>query len=265
MEYVYIDSTNRDISQYPSANSYVLYLTTTLKVVNTVKLLTAKIPNTVYNLTNGSNVFSFNNQSYSILPGFYSAYGLAAAMQSTTAGSLNVAYLEDQAIFIFSAASSFTVRFNTSEIQLLTGMKSFNIYTSASASTNPVFQNDTTYSSSYIILSDQVVDFTAVDSVFLDIEEFRNSQVVDSKSLNNAYAQSFLGTSVERVTGIIPLDVDSGKVKTFKERSDFTLIVKMNTPLYNINKLTIRLIDKNGQLINFNGYNNNSFVLEING
>jgi hypothetical protein len=59
--------------------------------------------------------------------------------------------------------------------------------------------------------------------------------------------------------------VSPGKVKTFKERSDFTLIAKMNTPLYNIQKLTVRWVDKNGALINFNGYKNNSFVLEING
>jgi hypothetical protein len=263
MEYIYADSTNRDLTQYPNANAYVLYLTTILKVVHTVKLLTAKIPNTVYNLTNGSNVFSFNSQSYSILPGFYSAYGLAIAMQATTAGSLTVSYLEDQAKFIFSAASNFTMRFNTSEIQLLTGMTLSSVYTSSAASTNPVYQNDTTYSSKYILLSDIVVDMTALDCAFLDIEEFRNSQVIDSKSLSSVYRQTFLGNSVERVTAIIPLDVDSGKIKTFKERTDFTLTVKMNTPLYNINKLTIRWIDKNGNIINFNGYNNNSFVLEI--
>lgn len=265
MEYVYVDSTNRDLTQYPNANTYVLYLTSHLKVVNTVKLLTAKIPNTVYNLTNGSNVFSFNSQSYSILPGFYSTYGLASAIQATTGGSLTVVYLEDQAKFIFSAANSFTMSFNTSEIQSLTGMTSFNVYTASAASLNPVFQNDSTYSAKYILLSDIVVDMMALDCAFLDIEEFRNSQVIDAKSLNNTYTQSFLGNSIERVTGVVPLDVDSGKVKTFKERSDFTLVIKMNTPLYNIQKLTVRWIDKNGASINFNGYNNNSFVLEING
>jgi hypothetical protein len=265
MEYLYIDSTNRDTKQYPDYNAFVLYLTSPIKTVHSVKLLSAKVPNTVYNINTGVNVFSFNGNTYSILPGFYSAYGLAVAMSATTAGSLTISYLEDQASFLFSASSPFTMSFNTAEIRLCCGITSTGTLSSFAASSNPVYQNDVTYSSKYIILSQIVVDFTTIDAIFLDIEEFRTTQVVDSKSLNTLYNQSFVGNSIERVTAVIPMDVDSGKIKYYKDAGDFTMHIKMNTPLQNLQRVTVNLRDKNGQIVNFNGYNNNSFLLEING
>ena len=52
---VFADSHNRDSALYPSGNSYVLHLTTPIKNIERVDLVSARVPNTLYNLTNGSN------------------------------------------------------------------------------------------------------------------------------------------------------------------------------------------------------------------
>jgi len=263
--YIYADSTNRDLAQYPYGNSYVLYLTSQLKCISRVKLLTAKIPNTIYNITNGSNVFSFNATSYSINTGFYSANGLAAAISNTTAAALGVQYLDDQGKFLFFASTSFTFSTNSPELLNCLGLNTTGTYTGLAASSFPVYHNDTIYFNKYLFTSDKVINLNTKECAFLDIEEFRNGNVVDSKSLNSNYSQSYVGSSIERVTGIIPLDVDSGRVKTFKSSNDFELTIELKIPVMNLQRITVQWLDKDGQRINFNGYDHNSFVLEITG
>jgi hypothetical protein len=265
MEYIYADSRNRDVSQYPSSNSYVLYLATPLQSVHTVKLLTAKVPNTVYNITNGSNVFTLNSVNYSIQPGFYSAYGLASAITSSSGSALSVKYLSDCGKFLFSAAAAFTLVVNTTELKTTLGLANTTT-TAVLGYTNPVYVYDTIYSSLYIIVSDTVINLNKNNAIFLDIEEFRNGNITDARSLTTGRPiQTYNGSSIERVTGVIAMDVDSGMVKTFKAESDFAIRIQMKTPVQNLQRLTIRWVDKDRQLINFNGYDDNSFVLEING
>ena len=71
---LFADSKNRD---YPSGNSYVLHLTRPIKNIERVDLVSARVPNTMWNCTQGSNVFSTDTSNVSINPGFYSAYTLA--------------------------------------------------------------------------------------------------------------------------------------------------------------------------------------------
>ena len=62
-KYIFADSTNRDTSIYPYGNAYTLHLTNPVHSVVQVDLVAAKVPNTMYNLTNGSNVFVFTDNS----------------------------------------------------------------------------------------------------------------------------------------------------------------------------------------------------------
>jgi hypothetical protein len=55
---LFADSKNRDVQLYPSGNSYVLHLTTPIKDIERVDLVSARVPNTVFNMTAGSNVIS---------------------------------------------------------------------------------------------------------------------------------------------------------------------------------------------------------------
>ena len=74
---LFADSRNRDLTLYPSGNSYVLHLTTPVKNIERVDLVSARVPNTIPNLSRGSTVLSINSSNVSLNTGFYSVYGLA--------------------------------------------------------------------------------------------------------------------------------------------------------------------------------------------
>ena len=74
---VYADSKNRDTNLYPSGNSYVLHLTNPITNVAQVDLVTAKVPNTTFNLTNGTAALNFNGTIMNLTPGYYTASSLA--------------------------------------------------------------------------------------------------------------------------------------------------------------------------------------------
>mgnify|MGYP003343848811 CR=1 FL=1 len=63
IKYVYADSTNRDKTFYPSGNTYTLHLTNPIHSVIQVDLVAAKVPNTMYNILDGSNVLTFTSNS----------------------------------------------------------------------------------------------------------------------------------------------------------------------------------------------------------
>ena len=58
---IFVSSENRDTALYPNGNSYTLHLTTAIKEITRVELLHASVPNTLYNITNGSNIIAFSN------------------------------------------------------------------------------------------------------------------------------------------------------------------------------------------------------------
>ena len=98
---VYVDSTARDTSLYPSGNSYTLHLTDVVKSVSRVDLVAAKVPNSLYNINNGAGVATVtgvsNVSSVSILSGFYSAYGLQDALTASSNAAVAYQYLPDEA------------------------------------------------------------------------------------------------------------------------------------------------------------------------
>ena len=95
---LYITSTNRNIAQFPYGNSYTLYLTTPIKDITNVELLYASIPNTLYNVNDGTNVIGFTDTSHTVdncvlttLPvGFYGSTTLAYAVYTATQYYSNV-------------------------------------------------------------------------------------------------------------------------------------------------------------------------------
>ena len=53
---LFSSSNSRDASLYPSGNSYTLYLSSPVKNIERIDLVSARVPNTIYNLTNGTGV-----------------------------------------------------------------------------------------------------------------------------------------------------------------------------------------------------------------
>jgi hypothetical protein len=73
-----MNSAKRDLNRYPNGNVYSLELITPIKNVTKVELMSARVPNTIYNIFDGSgsNAFSFTSTSLSdtisLPPGFWS-------------------------------------------------------------------------------------------------------------------------------------------------------------------------------------------------
>jgi hypothetical protein len=225
IQYVFVDSRNASSG---SSNSYVLHLTHRIKNIERVDLVSAKVPNTMYNITNGSITISGN--TISVPSGFYSAYGLETV--------LPIQYIPDQGIFSFNNPG--TINSASPDVQKCLGLLSLPLTTPATSQT--------------------IIDLSTNDFVFLDIDELKTTATIDSKTITSG--DTYKGSTIAGTFGMIPMDVASGQIKTFKEHTDYSYsILYKNLP--SIDRLTVRWLDLNGNLLNFNGFNNNSFILRI--
>ena len=254
--YVYADSTNRDTLLYPSGNSYTLHLTTPAKSVTQVDLVAAKVPNAMYNINNGTNIIKVGTNSFSVPPGFYSAYGIADALVARI--GVEVKYLPDEGkLWFFSSVSPFTLQMMTPEIQKVCGFKSNTAYTATLTTLNPAYASGP---AGYYIKSDLVVDLSTNEFVFLDIDELRTTQVTDSKAL---VGETYSSQTIRSTFAMIPMDVGSGCIKNFKEDHDYVISITYPQPIVKLSRLTVRWYDKNLKLLDFQGFENNGFVLRV--
>jgi len=251
---LFADSKNRDVQLYPSGNSYVLHLTTPIKDIERVDLVSARVPNTMYNLTRGSNVISINSSNVSINPGFYSVYGLAQALTTT---SLTLEYLPDEGHFLFSSAASFTVFIHSQELATMLGLTRGVLYTSALAG-----PTDPAYASKHILRSSTLVDMSLNEILSLDIDELRTPSHVDTGALVSS-SGTVSGSNTNRSFAPIMLNVASGCIKTFTENGDYRVSVEYPEPIASLQRLTIQWVDRSGNPVNFQGWDANAFVLRI--
>lgn len=274
---VFVSSENRDTALYPNGNSYTLHLTTPIKDISKVELLHASVPNTMYNLTNGSNVVAFSNATSSIgdpltyfsLPvGFYGATVLFETIQNAVSNTSNIVvdYLEAEGKFLFTRNISpdgpFQMAPGTIEMAKLLGFDDTTTLTSTNVAVEtdlnlPLYSDNLLYRGKEFIKSTNVVNLNANEGVFLDIEELRTIFNEDAKSLTG------IGQTMARSFGLIPMDVTGGAVKRFKKFSDYDMSIEYTNPIRKLERLTVKWVDKNGQLLNFNGLNDNSFILRF--
>jgi hypothetical protein len=206
----------------------------------------------MYNLTNGSNIFSINSSNVSVNSGFYSVYGLAQAVTSNAVTTLD--YLPDEGHFVFSGASPFTLTIFSSEFANLSGFQT--------ATSSLATSLDPDYSGKYIIKSATLVNMAMNDYVFLDIDELRTPYHVDAKSLVSSTG-TVSGSNSNRSFAPIMLDVGSACIKNFHESKDYKISVNYPEPIGTLSRLTIRWFDKDGTLLDFRGWETNAFVLRI--
>lgn len=265
IKYVYADSTSRDVTLYPDGANYTLHLTSPLHSIVQVDLVAAKVPNTMYNITNGSNVLIFSNTftgattNVSIATGYYSAPGLVVALVSSAASVFCMEFLQDEGRYIFSSNVNFTIQATTSEMQKVLGLETGTI-SSFYSSSSPIYMNDTTYNGRWLLKSSKIINLSNNEYVFLDIEEFRTTSVIDAKKLVGGTTE---GATIRSTFGQIPMDVPSGSIKNYKETTDYNQYVQFTTPIPKIQRLTIRWIDHNGRLLDFQSFNNNAFTLRV--
>ena len=250
---LFADSKNRDVALYPSGNSYVLHLTTPIKDIERVDLVSARVPNTMWNCTLGSNVISINSSNVSINPGFYSVYGLAQALT----GAITCDYAPDEGHFLFSSAASFTIFIHSQELATMLGLTKGVMYTSALAG-----PTDPSYTGKYIIRSTTLVDLSLNDYIFLDIDELRTPSHVDTGALVSS-SGTVSGSNANRNFAPVILDVGSGCIKNFHENKDYNVSVTYPEPIASLQRLTVRWVDKSGAPLNFRGWETNAFVLRL--
>lgn len=252
---LFVDSKNRDVTIYPSGNSYVLHLTTPVKNIVRVDLVSARLPNTIYNLTNGSNIYSTATTNVSLNQGFYSAYSLAAAV--TAEGTLTLDYLPNEGHMIFSSATGFTITPKSTEFAKMIGLVSGTTYTAALATS---LYN--AYSGKNVVRSATLIDFSLNEYVFLDIDELKTPWNLDAKAVDSSTG-TFSGSNSTRMFAPIIMDVASSSIKNFHENKDYQIQATYPEPIGTLSRLTINWYDKNGQLLNFRGWETNAFVLRL--
>ena len=271
---LYVTSTNRDVIKYPYGNSYTLYLSTPIKDITNVELLYAAIPNTMYNLTYGSNVIGFSSNVLPNVPanivsntlplGFYSATGLGQAIVNATFNSSNVSvsYLSNEGKFLFTRNNEFKMTIATAELASLLGF-SFpcTAFPSLDASVDSNLQNNLVYQNKWYIKSQFVIEMIVNNSVFLDIQELRT--IYNSCTPQGSPLDTTNNNTANRSFGLIPMDVVSGSIKHFKKSSDFNSDVDYPYPIMKLDRLTISWTDKNGTLLSFNGAEDNSMILRF--
>lgn len=267
VEYIHVDSRIRDSNLYPNGNAYTLYLTNPLKNISKVELVSAKIPNSIYNLNFGSNVLNFGGTSnLSLAPSFFSASTLATEITNTgrLPAGLTVYYSTNEGKYIFYSASSFTMNVTTQEMATMLGMPRGVVQTAAIPSaTSPdglVYGSNPTLTGKYLLKSSNVADFTTNEFLFLDIMELRNQKLnLGSRISGN----TFVNTQASHAFGPVTLDVISGSIKTFRENGDYALAIDYPHVVEKLSSLTVTWRDINGNPVIFNGANNNSFMLRV--
>jgi len=286
IRHVMINAKNRDTELYPNANTYTLHLTKPIKDIIKVELLHAYIPNTIYNLDYlTSNVVAFSNiatksttqtiidlTKFSMVPGFYNSTTMSNSLTNTINHDTNisVSYQTETGRFMFSRPTTtgpFAIHSNTNQMSNLLGFNDTLIRQSqntSSLSTTyehvPLYSNNATYDNKEWIMSDRVIDMTPLESVFLDIEELRTPLNEDAQKLVGG---TYPGNNTTSMFGMIPMDVNSGEIKRFKKTSDYDFTVEYPNAIDKINRLTIRWCDRQGKLLDFNGYNDNAFLLRF--
>ncbi len=250
MREIYLDSRNRISSSF--GNAYTLYLQTPMKNISQVDLVAATVPNTMYNITNGSNIFSVSGTDISISPGFYSSKGLYKTINASTT-AISMSMFENEGKFILYKDSPFGIIFNSNEFTNATGFVTGSFTSSLATTSNGIF--DTSVIGKYFVKSSNVMNLkTFGEYLFLDIDELRRP--IEFEAVSNPYT-----SDNSSPFAIIPLDVPSGSIKTFKEESDFKMSVKYPKPIDQIDRFTVRWLDSLGNSVNFNGVDENSILL----
>lgn len=252
---VFADSLNRDEGLYPTGDSYTLHLTTPIKNIERVDLVSARVPNTMYNITDGTGIFTIGSNVISIRNGFYSAYGMADAVTSNALVTLD--YLPDQGKFIFSNPGAFSITIQSEEFAKIVGLSNATTYTA-----NLATALDASYTGKYIIRSTTLVDLSLNDYVFLDIDELRTPHNIDARKLDGS-SGTVSGSNANRAFAPIIMDVGSACIKNFHENKDYRISIEYPEPINVLQRLTVRWRDRNGKLLDFRGWDTNAFVLRI--
>ena len=270
--YLVVNSNLRDTTLYPSGYSYTMHLTNPIHDVTRVELVQASVPNVIQNLPDGTNAITLDGSTFSLPNGFYSASGLAAEVQNAIEPVTNVSvtYLSNEGKYLLSRPTAdpngnFTPTLS-STLATLMGFTSTSPGTSASVAnqtpptTFNLYANNDRYQNTTFLKSDQLVNLTADNYVFLDVAELNTNRMQQAQKIET---NSFSTSASQNNFGPIVLDVSSGAIKHFSETSDYEYGVDYYPPISQLSRVTVRWRKTDGTPINFQGLNENSFMIKV--
>ena len=276
---VFVSSENRDKDRYPYGNSYTLHITEPIKDIHHVELLYASVPNTIYNLPDGTDVIQFSNlvseigdplTTFSIPPGFYNVLELENQLNDTISNitGITVSYQPAEGKYLFKRPISdgnFGMKVTSNDLATMLGFdynireNSTNVAVS-SGLTIPLYSDNIRYVDQEWIKSKRIIDLKSNEEIFLDIEELRTPYTEDAKSITG---NTYSGQNITRTFGLIPMDADVGDIKNFKKSTDYDFSVEYTNPIRRLDRLTVNWVNRFGQRVSFNGAENNSFMLRF--
>jgi hypothetical protein len=264
---VYADSHQRDATLYPYGNAYTLHLTSPIHNVTRVELVSAIVPNTMYNLTTTSNVLVIDGTSNIWFnPAFFSSTTLVSVFNASKQVSSTVAtmvYLSSEGRFMFYGSLN-SIDCKTAEIAKLLGLP-LGVTAASTIASNPEYASHIVYgSSTRYVKSAQVIDLGINEYVWLDVAEFRTPTTLDARKLvTSSNLRTTQSNTAATSFALIPMDVTSGSFKSFKAHTDYSVSVQFPSRLDSLERLTIRWLDLNGLPLVFNGLETNSFTLRV--
>ena len=275
--YLVVNSNLRDTTLYPSGNSYTMHLTNPIHDVTRVELIQASVPNVIQNVPDGSDIIQVSNlennslHSFSIPNGFYSASGLGAEIQNAInpVTGIDVTYLSNEGKYAFLRSNTYSA-FDMKPSALLANLMGFSDTSTRTAvevsdlsnatATFPLYANNDRYRENFFIKSDQLVNLTADNYIYLDVAELNTSRMQQAQKIET---NSFSTSASQNNFGPIVLDVSSGAIKHFSETSDYIYAVDYYPPISQLSRVTVRWRKTDGTPINFQGLNENSFMLKV--
>lgn len=263
VRFIYVTSDNRDTNLYPYANTYVMDLIEPIKDITEITLMSARVPNTLYNMpqTPGTNVLTVvttnGTSNITINPGFYNASDIVTTVSALipAADPWTLEFVSYEGKFLFTSPNLVSVNVHTTQARQMFGISGLTAATSMSS--DPVYKNWSSYpGGTKFVKSANISDPVLQSYIFLDIDELKSPYIHDTRS--SPYATKLMN----HCFGVVPLDNAFGTFKSFKE-SDFKLPIKLKHPIPSLSRLTIRWIDRDGNIVNFNGLDDNSFMIKV--
>ncbi len=245
-------------------NSYTMYLQTPVKDIYKAELLYASVPNSMYNLPDGTGVISVSGNTFSIPRGYYEGVGLASELTNAIkqVSNVTVTFLSNEGKYLFTdPGKPFTVQVLSADLAQLVGLEVGVTYSSQSPppvtpGVVPLYASNAAYPQNFL-KSTNIVNTPDVGVLLLDIMELR-SPVMYTGTFSNCY-----GSFGFNPFAVIPVDVESGKYINYKKTSWFDFEIEYPYPIERLDRLTVRWTDVNNKLVSFNGVEENYFILRL--
>jgi len=206
---------------FGNSSSFEVQFAQSLVNVKSLKLLSASIPNSSYNINSTNNIIYVNGNPVGIPIGSYNTSNLPSTIQTALNGAglgiiFTVTYSDTTLKLTISGSVAFSITAGANSINDLIGF----------LPAGPLLS----------ITGTDILDLSGEQYYYLIIDVFNNN--IKSSNIKDYGAY------------VIPSSVSSGGISQFRMNTDYPAI---ETTTSNINKMNIAIKTYNGRYVDFNG------------